>query len=109
VKKRLIVKEKLQICIIKDGKISRKVPEDFERIFLQHYMKSNGWTVSGAAFAGCNDIIIWRKEEENKGFQDLLPRSGINPEILSLIENTNLWLDIKVSVVVKTNVQYLIR
>lgn len=55
----MIVKEKLQICIIKDGKISRKVLEDFERIFLQRYMKSSGWTVSRAAFARCNDIMIW--------------------------------------------------
>lgn len=101
----MIVKEKLRICIINDGKISRKVPEDFERIFLQHYMKSNGWTVSGAAFAGRNDIMIWLKEEENKTFQDLLPSSGINPEIFSLIEKINQWLYIKVSIIVKTSIQ----
>lgn len=101
----MIVKEKLRICIIKNGKISREIPEDFKRIFLQHYMKSNGWTVSGSAFAGCNDIIIWRKKEENTDLQDLLPSSGINPEICSLIKNNNQWLDIDVSIIVKTITQ----
>lgn len=101
----MIAKEKLRICIINDGEISRKVPEDFERIFLKHYIKSNGWTVSGAAFAGPNDVLVWRKEEENKTYQDLLPSSGTNPEIYSLIKDSEQWLDIEVSIIVEISIQ----
>ncbi|EOW2622196.1 hypothetical protein ACOU99_002732 [Enterococcus hirae] len=101
----MIVEEKLRICVVDDGKISREIPEDFEHLFLQHYMKSNGWTVSGAAFAGRNNILVWQKEEENKSLQDLLPIHIINSEIYELLENKEHWIDIEVSIVVKTIVQ----
>lgn len=101
----MTVEEKLRICVVNEGKISRKIPEDFERLFLQHYMKSNGWTVSGAAFASRNTILIWQKEEENKSLQDLLPIHIINSEIYELLKNKVNWLDMKVSVVVETIIQ----
>ncbi|HFC9436476.1 TPA: hypothetical protein ACF1RY_002901 [Enterococcus hirae] len=101
----MIVEEKLRICVVDEGKISRKIPEDFGRLFLQHYMKSNGWTVSGAAFTGGNNILVWQKEEENKSLQDLLPINIINSEIYELLENKEHWIDIEVSIVVKTIVQ----
>lgn len=101
----MIVEEKIRICIVDEGKISRKIPEDFGRLFLQHYMKSNGWTVSGAAFASRNNILVWQKEEENKSLQDLLPIHIMNSEIYELLENKANWLDMKVSVVVETIVQ----
>ncbi|MEB8418995.1 hypothetical protein NGG16_16290 [Enterococcus casseliflavus] len=101
----MIVEEKLRICVVKEEKISRKIPEDFGRLFLQHYMKSNGWTVSGAAFASRNTLLIWQKEEENKTLQDLLPIHIINSEIYELLKNKVNWLDMKVSVVVETIIQ----
>ncbi|EOS7971868.1 hypothetical protein DW601_RS13000 [Enterococcus hirae] len=101
----MIVEEKLRICVVDEGKISRKIPEDFGRLFLQHYMKSNGWTVSGAAFASRNNILVWKKEKENKSLQDLLLIHIIDSKIYELLENKANWLDIKVSLVVKTIVQ----
>lgn len=101
----MIVKEKLRICVVDEGKISRKIPEDFGHLFLQHYMKSNGWTVSGAAFAGRNNILVWQKEEENKSLQNLLPINIINPEVYTFLKKKEHWIDIEVSIAVKTIVQ----
>lgn len=96
------IQEKLKIFIVKDGKVSREFPKDFEWLFLKHYVKSNGWTVSGAAYAGNKDFIIWLKEGENKKFQELLPNSGVAPEILSLIKKSEKWFYIETSIIVKT-------
>ncbi|MGH1841501.1 hypothetical protein ABE867_12100 [Enterococcus gallinarum] len=96
------IKEKIEVCIVKDGKIGTELPDDFEWLFLSHYMKSNGWAVSGSAFSGDKDFIIWLKEEENKDVQELLPKSGIAPELFSQIKKNEEWLCIDVSIVVKT-------
>lgn len=101
----MIVKEKLRICIIKDGKVSRKIPEEFGRLFLKHFMKSNGWTISGSAFAGENDFLVWQKESENKELQDILPIQIIDPEVCSLVESQNHWFNVEVSIIVKTSIQ----
>ena len=101
----MTVEEKLRICIVDEGKISRKIPEEFGRLFLQHYMKSNDWTVSGAAFASRNTLLIWQKEEENKSLQDLLPINIINPEVYTFLKKKEYWIDSEVSIIVKTIVQ----
>lgn len=96
------IREKLKIFVVRDGEVSRGLPKDFEWLFLRHYVKSNGWTVSGAAYAGNRDFIIWLKEEENKEFQELLPNSGVAPEIFSLIKKSEQWFYIEISIIVKT-------
>lgn len=97
------IEEKLEVLIVKDGKISRELPVDFEWLFLSHYMKSNGWAVSGSAFSGDRDFIIWLKEEENKGVQELLPKSGLVSEMYSLVEKSEGWFSTEVSVVMKAS------
>ena len=48
---------------------------------------------------------ISKKEEENKSLQDLLPINIINPEVYTFLKKKEHWIDIEVSIVVKTIVQ----
>ncbi|EGP4894565.1 hypothetical protein FI615_002069 [Enterococcus faecium] len=42
------------------------------------------------------------KKEENKKFQELLPVSGVAPEIFSLIKKDKKWFYIEISIIVNT-------